>query len=66
MRFEAAGSPNVTEFLILLKAEAVSIKSKDFGELVTAYTAAIDAMKKACFVHLEALANERLSTVSNT
>jgi len=63
LRFEAAGSPNVKEFLILLKAEEVSMKSKDCGALVTAYTAAIDAMKEARFVHLESLANERLSTV---
>jgi tetratricopeptide (TPR) repeat protein len=62
MRFEAAGSPNVSEFLMFLKAEELSLKSKDVDEVVAAYTAAIDAMKKARFVHLEALANERLST----
>lgn len=63
LRFEAAGSPNVSEFLIFLKAEELSLKSKDAGEVVATYTAAIDAVKKARFVHLEALANERLSTV---
>ena len=63
LRFEAAGSPNVSEFLIFLKAEELSLKSKDAGEVVATYTTAIDAVKKARFVHLEALANERLSTV---
>ena len=47
LRFEAAGSPNVSEFLIFLKAEELSLKSKDAGEVVATYTAAIDAVKKA-------------------
>ena len=63
MRFEASGSPNVSEFSTFLKAEELSLKSKDVSEVVAAYTMAIDAVKKARFVHLEALANERLSTV---
>lgn len=63
MRFEANGSPNVSEFLMFLKAEELSVKSKDVGELVAAYTTAIDAVKKAHYSPLEALANERLSTV---
>ena len=63
MRFEAAGCPNVSEFLIFLKAEELALKSKDIVKIIAAYQTAIDAVKKASLVHLEALANERMSTV---
>ena len=62
-RFEAAGCPNVSEFLIFLNAEVLSLKSHDVAKIIAAYNTAIDAVKKANFVHLEALANERMSTV---
>jgi tetratricopeptide (TPR) repeat protein len=63
VRFEATGSPNASHFLLFLKAEELSLKSKDVGEILAAYTTAIGAVKKAHFFHLEALASERLSNV---
>ena len=62
-RFEAVGSPNVSAFLVFLEAESQSLKSRDPASLVAAYNKAIGAMKAERFVHLEALANERLSIV---
>ena len=46
MRFEAAGCPNVSEFLLFLKAEVLSLKSNDVVKIIAAYNTAIDAMKK--------------------
>ena len=62
-RLEAVGSPNVSAYLVFLQAEDKSLKSRDAATLVAAYTKAIDAMKAERFVHLEFLANERLSVV---
>jgi predicted ATPase len=62
-RFEALGSPNVSEFLIFLQAEELSLKCKDVGQIIGAYTTAMDAAEKGRYTHLEAMANERLSTV---
>ena len=62
-RFEAAGSPNVSTFVLSLEAEALALKSRDVIELVSAYTKAINALKAERIVHREALANERLGFV---
>jgi hypothetical protein len=62
-RFEAVGSPNVSAFLVFLKAEELSLRARDVKALVSIYSDAIDAMKVERFVHLEALANERLGVI---
>jgi hypothetical protein len=62
-RFEAAGNPNVSAFVLSLEAEALSLKSGDVTALVSAYTKAIDALKAERLVHREALANERMGFI---
>ena len=62
-RFEAVGSPNVSAYLVFLQAEKLSLRSRDVTALFGAYAKAIDAMKAEKIVHLEALANERLSII---
>ena len=62
-RLEAVGSPNVSAYLVFLEAERQALKSRDATTLVAAYSKAIDSMKAVRIVHLEALANERLSVV---
>jgi hypothetical protein len=62
-RFEALGSPNVSMFLIFLQAEERTLRSRDVAALVLDYTNVIDALKIEGMVHLEALANERLSAI---
>jgi tetratricopeptide (TPR) repeat protein len=62
-RFEAAGSPNVSTFVLFLEAEALSLTSGDVTALVSAYTKAINASKAERFLDREALANERLGFV---
>jgi hypothetical protein len=61
--FEATGSPNVSMFSILIQAELLALRSSDVGALVVVYTNAIDLLKAEGLVHLEALANERLSVI---
>jgi hypothetical protein len=48
---------------VFLKAEELALRSRDVTAVVSAYSEAIDAMKVERFVHLEALANERLSVI---
>jgi hypothetical protein len=62
-RFEAAGNPNVSAFILSLEAEALSLKSGDVTALVSAYTKAINALKAERLVHREALANERMGFI---
>ena len=62
-RFEAFGSPNVSVYSIFLQAEGSALRSRDVGALVMNYSTAIDALKAEGTVHLEALANERLSMI---
>ena len=62
-RFEAVGSPNVSTYIIFVQAEERALRSRDVGALVMNYTNAIDALKAEGMVHIEALANERLSSI---
>jgi histidine kinase len=62
-QFEAVGNPNVSTCFPLLQAEELALRSSDVGDLVVVYSIAMDAMKTEGFVHLEALANERLSVI---
>jgi hypothetical protein len=50
-------------FSILIQAELLALRSSDVGALVLVYTNAIDLFKAEGLVHLEALANERLSVI---
>jgi hypothetical protein len=62
-RFEAAGSPNVSAFVLALEAEALSLISRDVTAIVSAYNKAINALKADNLYHREALAHERLGFV---
>jgi predicted ATPase len=61
-RFYKAGNPNTVEFLAIMKAEGISIKSRDVMAITSAYSIAIEDCAKVGFVHLEVLAHERLSS----
>jgi tetratricopeptide (TPR) repeat protein len=55
--------PNVTSFLTWLKAEELTLKSRDVVAVVAAYTKVIERMHNERSIQREALANERLSKV---
>jgi len=59
-RVAAIGSPNAIPFLPFLDAEELAVRKSLVPTVVSAaYTKAIDVMKSADLVHLEAYANER-------
>ena len=60
MRLEKLGWPNASSLVSLVLAEELSVKRKAASWIVAeACTKAIGAMKKAGWIHLEGLANER-------